>query len=222
MRVCPKCGLEYDDDCVFCKRCGSKLDGKSDKSYCQYCGRFIDDDSDFCPFCGKPLNKRAVTQSPVSGERLTVASGSSGSAVTQKPKQMTVGTGYVTGTTPLQWAGIVLAFLFDLIVGLVVYHIASMYRRKQVLDAMGLKFTGNEFTSGELWIAIIVGIALYVASWLFVQQYNRKAAKVLSHVLVCLMLSVLGILCGMVVSGILLWIYLAYAFTSYRQSKTRS
>ena len=46
MKLCPKCHLEYDDDCMFCNKCGSKLDGENDKSYCQYCGRLIDKDSD--------------------------------------------------------------------------------------------------------------------------------------------------------------------------------
>lgn len=55
MKSCSKCQLEYDDDCMFCKKCGDKLEGGNDKSYCQYCGKCIDEDSDFCPFCGKSI-----------------------------------------------------------------------------------------------------------------------------------------------------------------------
>ena len=46
---------------MFCNKCGSKLDGENDKSYCQYCGRLIDKDSDYCPFCGNNMKDLAFS-----------------------------------------------------------------------------------------------------------------------------------------------------------------
>ena len=56
MKFCPKCDEEYDDEFMFCGRCGSKLKENIESTFCQYCGRLVDDDSDFCPFCGKRMN----------------------------------------------------------------------------------------------------------------------------------------------------------------------
>ena len=56
MKTCIKCNLKYDDDCVFCNKCGSKLHLEDENTFCQYCGMIVDDNSDFCPFCGKKIS----------------------------------------------------------------------------------------------------------------------------------------------------------------------
>ena len=61
MKVCTKCNLEYDDDCMFCKKCGGNLASNKEKVYCQYCGKLIEEDSDFCPFCGKAFVDEAIS-----------------------------------------------------------------------------------------------------------------------------------------------------------------
>ncbi|MCX4362737.1 MAG: zinc ribbon domain-containing protein [Clostridia bacterium] len=46
---CFNCGQENNEDAVFCKQCGLRVDGKV---VCQKCNRLIDYDSQFCEFCG--------------------------------------------------------------------------------------------------------------------------------------------------------------------------
>ena len=42
---CKKCGIENDDSAVYCKSCGSRLDGKIK---CPGCGEYNDEGSAFC------------------------------------------------------------------------------------------------------------------------------------------------------------------------------
>ena len=70
MRVCPKCNTEYDDEFMFCGRCGEKLQKKIvvmeeateqnniEQKFCPYCGKEIDADSNFCPFCRRSLSEK--------------------------------------------------------------------------------------------------------------------------------------------------------------------
>ncbi len=66
MKLCPKCKTEYENNRMFCPRCGSKLVEKIKQSYCVYCGEKVDSVSDFCSFCGNRLlkfNKRKEVSS---------------------------------------------------------------------------------------------------------------------------------------------------------------
>ena len=56
---CKHCGKEIDNDSVFCKFCGAKVNLK-----CKYCGEEIANDSNFCKFCGKKVNCETVEQDP--------------------------------------------------------------------------------------------------------------------------------------------------------------
>ena len=57
MNVCSKCKTEYDNNLVFCPKCGSKLVKKIIQSYCVYCGKKVDSCNEFCSFCGTRLLK---------------------------------------------------------------------------------------------------------------------------------------------------------------------
>ena len=70
MKVCSKCNIEYDDEFMFCYKCGEKLQQKVEveeeeeeieksnieQVFCPYCGKKVDSDSDYCVFCGKILH----------------------------------------------------------------------------------------------------------------------------------------------------------------------
>lgn len=38
MKTCGKCGAEYNDDEMFCSKCGAALIGDGATAYCKYCG----------------------------------------------------------------------------------------------------------------------------------------------------------------------------------------
>ncbi len=49
---CYHCGQENNDEAVFCKQCGQRVDGKIQ---CPTCNQLIDYDSQFCEYCGNSL-----------------------------------------------------------------------------------------------------------------------------------------------------------------------
>lgn len=51
--ICPNCGKENEASCVFCARCGKRLDGKK---ACRSCGKLIPEDATYCSFCGASVN----------------------------------------------------------------------------------------------------------------------------------------------------------------------
>ncbi|MDE6492365.1 MAG: zinc ribbon domain-containing protein, partial [Lactobacillus sp.] len=51
---CFHCGQQNNDDAVFCKQCGQRVDGKEQ---CPSCGQLIDCDSQFCECCGCNLQE---------------------------------------------------------------------------------------------------------------------------------------------------------------------
>lgn len=51
---CNYCGSENNDDAVYCKVCGRRLDGMMS---CPKCKKLIDEDSEFCNYCGTSLVK---------------------------------------------------------------------------------------------------------------------------------------------------------------------
>lgn len=55
--ICPNCGKENDDGCVFCAQCGKRLDGKK---ACPFCGKLIPEDATFCSFCGAATNGQKI------------------------------------------------------------------------------------------------------------------------------------------------------------------
>ena len=52
MKICPKCGKEFDDDTRFCSACGTEL---LSPDSCPKCGAPVNKDSNFCPKCGARL-----------------------------------------------------------------------------------------------------------------------------------------------------------------------
>ena len=50
MVLCPKCGTECDEDCVFCQKCGTKIGGSS--QICPTCGTENKAGAEFCKKCG--------------------------------------------------------------------------------------------------------------------------------------------------------------------------
>lgn len=55
MKVCMKCNENYDDDFVFCPKCGSNLITDNHLK-CPNCEKELDNDFIFCPYCGYKLN----------------------------------------------------------------------------------------------------------------------------------------------------------------------
>ena len=51
---CYHCGQENNDEAVFCKQCGQRVDGKIQ---CPTCNQLIDYDSQFCEYCGNSLQE---------------------------------------------------------------------------------------------------------------------------------------------------------------------
>lgn len=54
MKLCPKCEATYDDEVVFCRKCGTKL---VDHNVCPYCGKRISTEDTFCGACGHRLKE---------------------------------------------------------------------------------------------------------------------------------------------------------------------
>ncbi len=52
--VCRKCNGVNDDDALFCKYCGTKL---NEENICHSCNQKNDDDATFCKYCGTKLNQ---------------------------------------------------------------------------------------------------------------------------------------------------------------------
>ncbi len=56
---CFHCGLENNEDAIFCKHCGLRVDGKVQ---CQECGEMIDFDSQYCEHCGNDMQRDSENQ----------------------------------------------------------------------------------------------------------------------------------------------------------------
>lgn len=54
---CKNCKTVNSDDAVFCKNCGTRLDGKKN---CPACGSVIDEDSVYCNACGARVDGKVV------------------------------------------------------------------------------------------------------------------------------------------------------------------
>ena len=104
MKVCPKCGKEFDEDIKFCSDCGTELlapnscpncgaEVAKDSKFCPKCGAKLThvkkckecgfetaEDFEFCPKCGKSLDEQYVSNSAVrvsNGPRSSIFSNSS-------------------------------------------------------------------------------------------------------------------------------------------------
>lgn len=67
MKECIKCNQSYDDNIVFCPKCGTKLLEKSSEFFCAYCGEKLPSNITFCPFCG---NKIIVPKEDINTENV--------------------------------------------------------------------------------------------------------------------------------------------------------
>lgn len=69
MKVCGNCGREAQDESMFCKYCGARLDqpvqeeahqeGARQRKFCPNCGGSLEGAVDFCPNCGERLRGEA-------------------------------------------------------------------------------------------------------------------------------------------------------------------
>ncbi|MBO4320110.1 MAG: zinc ribbon domain-containing protein [Treponema sp.] len=54
---CRNCGIQADEDAIFCKICGVKLSERNNNKYCFNCGSALDDDAIFCMYCGTKIKE---------------------------------------------------------------------------------------------------------------------------------------------------------------------
>ena len=66
MKKCLKCGVEYQDDDIFCPVCGEKLTATN---VCQKCGKPVSAEETYCRHCGYKIEKEI--KSSVSIEDIT-------------------------------------------------------------------------------------------------------------------------------------------------------
>ena len=52
---CYHCGQDNDDEAIYCKHCGQRVDGKVE---CPSCNKLVDSDSQFCGYCGHDLQEQ--------------------------------------------------------------------------------------------------------------------------------------------------------------------
>lgn len=60
MKQCPYCGVQLNDDSLFCTECGKPL---PQINVCPHCGAPMNDGDSFCQSCGKMPNE-VITQTP--------------------------------------------------------------------------------------------------------------------------------------------------------------
>ena len=70
MRICSNCGVQLDNDALFCTECGTKVDVQG--KICPSCGAIIDEDSLFCSECGTKLEVYPTQQTAPSVVENTV------------------------------------------------------------------------------------------------------------------------------------------------------
>ncbi|MDE6471726.1 MAG: zinc ribbon domain-containing protein [Clostridia bacterium] len=56
---CYHCGQENDEEAIYCKQCGMRVDGKVE---CPSCNKLIDSDSQFCGYCGHNLEESYASE----------------------------------------------------------------------------------------------------------------------------------------------------------------
>lgn len=54
MKTCPNCGVQINDDCLFCTECGKPI---PQGSLCPHCGASVNDGDIFCQNCGKKVDE---------------------------------------------------------------------------------------------------------------------------------------------------------------------
>ena len=58
--ICPKCGINLNDNVKFCKECGYAFG--VNRNVCKVCGTAVEDDVKFCPECGNRIKYKSNTQ----------------------------------------------------------------------------------------------------------------------------------------------------------------
>ncbi len=66
MKKCPYCGMQNEDDSLFCSECGKKM---PHGRVCPHCGSGISDDDAFCANCGKKVEEQLSSDNPVPSQR---------------------------------------------------------------------------------------------------------------------------------------------------------
>lgn len=70
MKTCPKCSTEVNDTAIYCKICGTKLDGETSSAQqgqgitCPNCGKVLMPTAKFCDMCGTPVDNAPVIPPP--------------------------------------------------------------------------------------------------------------------------------------------------------------
>lgn len=52
---CKNCGIQMEEDALFCTNCGCRKDAVEKALYCENCGKEISEDAMFCKSCGNKL-----------------------------------------------------------------------------------------------------------------------------------------------------------------------
>ncbi len=56
-KKCGKCGAVYQENKLFCVKCGSEFAAETQKIICTACGEAVEATDDFCGMCGKKIDK---------------------------------------------------------------------------------------------------------------------------------------------------------------------
>lgn len=74
MKKCPKCNAVYDDNAVYCSKCGTEL---VQENVCPECGYELPENAKFCPRCGhkmaEEVEQEVVDSKPGANSRFTEA-----------------------------------------------------------------------------------------------------------------------------------------------------
>lgn len=63
MKICINCGVELEDNAIFCEECGIKQ--IEQKKFCSNCGAELSANNKFCMECGTPVATDNIAPAPI-------------------------------------------------------------------------------------------------------------------------------------------------------------